>query len=479
MTTFIKHIILPFMLLISLCGCIQPKLKSIYDVQKQLNNGQITEVINLAGQLSSSTDLSTTDRAKLDSILEICNRIKIDYTLTADQVLKALAVFQPQIDTIGLTWLEKEHKMDFLVLDGQKTYFKNCVSNLFLLDSAYAKLKSQKDGYKADPFPAFKLTHTTDIVKKTVLSGKPVNPVNIKLNYTIRVKPNSVPPGDTIICWMPFPRENHQRQQDVHILQTDPAEYKISPPSDLQRSIYLQKVSVANQPTIFNSTLEFTSAAQYFSLTPEMIKPYQKETTTYKEFTAEMPPQIIFSPEIKYLADNILRNETNPLVQVQKIYKWINDSVTWASALEYSIMPDIPGFVIENRHGDCGMQTLLFMTLARSVGIPVKWQSGWMLHPGEVNLHDWCEVYYEGIGWVPLDQSFGLQNSPDEKIRDFYITGIDAYRLIVNDDIGSQFTPGKKYFRSEPYDFQRGELEWKGGNLYFDKWSWHMEVTYE
>ena len=29
--------------------------------------------------------------------------------------------------------------------------------------------------------------------------------------------------------------------------------------------------------------------------------------------------------------------------------------------------------------------------------------------------------------------------------------------------------------RSEPYDFQRGELEWEGGNLYFDKWDWHME----
>jgi transglutaminase-like putative cysteine protease len=162
-----------------------------------------------------------------------------------------------------------------------------------------------------------------------------------------------------------------------------------------------------------------------------------------------------------------------------RIYQWINDSVTWASALEYSIMPNIPGFVMEHRHGDCGMQTLLFMTLARYAGIPVKWQSGWMLHPGQVNLHDWCEVYYEGIGWVPLDQSFGLQNSADAKIRNFYVTGIDAYRLIVNDAISTPLTPRKKYFRSEPYDFQRGEVEWKGGNLYFDKWSWHMDVAYK
>ena len=142
-------------------------------------------------------------------------------------------------------------------------------------------------------------------------------------------------------------------------------------------------------------------------------------------------------------------------------------------------MPDIPGFVMENRHGDCGMQTLLFMTLARYAGIPVKWQSGWMLHPGAVNLHDWCEVWYEGYGWVPLDQSFGLQDSPEPQVRDYYISGIDAYRLIVNDDISQPFSPVKKFYRSEPYDFQRGEVEWKGGNLYFDKWTWHMEVSYD
>jgi transglutaminase-like putative cysteine protease len=253
----------------------------------------------------------------------------------------------------------------------------------------------------------------------------------------------------------------------------------VAPSSDLQRAIYLEKVAVAKKPTNFRTEIEVTSSAQYFQLTPEMAKPYQKETLFYKEFTAERPPQIVFSNQIKTLVKNILAGETNPLLQVGKIYKWINDSVTWASALEYSIIPDIPGFVLNTRHGDCGMQTLLFMILARSVGIPVKWQSGWMLHPGEVNLHDWCEVYYEGIGWVPLDQSFGLQNSPDKNIRDFYITGIDAYRLIVNDDFSQPLTPYKKFLRSEPYDFQRGEVEWKKGNLYFDKWDWHMEVTYD
>jgi transglutaminase-like putative cysteine protease len=100
-----------------------------------------------------------------------------------------------------------------------------------------------------------------------------------------------------------------------------------------------------------------------------------------------------------------------------------------------------------------------------------------MLHPRNVNLHDWCEVYYKGIGWVPVDQSFGLQNDTDAKVHNFYRSGIDSYRLIVNDDYSRELSPKKKYMRSEPYDFQRGELEWAGGNLYFDQWNWHMDVV--
>jgi len=34
----------------------------------------------------------------------------------------------------------------------------------------------------------------------------------------------------------------------------------------------------------------------------------------------------------------------------------------------------------------------------------------------------------------------------------------------------------KSSFRSEIVDFQRGEVEWRGGNLYFNQWSWNFNV---
>ena len=126
---------------------------------------------------------------------------------------------------------------------------------------------------------------------------------------------------------------------------------------------------------------------------------------------------------------------------------------------------------------------MLLITMCRCAGIPARWESGWMLHPGDINLHDWGEAYFEGVGWVPVDVSFGRGRVTDPlKTKDdvllYYTRGLDAYRLIVNDDWGRDLYPAKIYPRSETVDFQRGEVEWQGGNLYFDKWSYDLTDKY-
>jgi transglutaminase-like putative cysteine protease len=231
-------------------------------------------------------------------------------------------------------------------------------------------------------------------------------------------------------------------------------------------------------PSVFRISFSYQSSAQYFNSLELSKLPYNKSSDLYKRYTSEQLPQICFTPEIRKLADSISTQEDNPKEIVKKIYYWFKDNIPWTGALEYSIMPNIPEYVYKNRRGDCGMQTFLFISMLRYKGIPVRWQSGWMVPPGAENLHDWCEVYYEGAGWVPVDVSYDLQKSENNSIRDYYLSGIDSYRLIVNDGVAGPLHPEKQYFRSEPFDFQRGEVEWKGGNLYFDKWDYDMKIEY-
>ena len=177
-----------------------------------------------------------------------------------------------------------------------------------------------------------------------------------------------------------------------------------------------------------------------------------------------------------YLAQCAQRHGHNP--EIILAGRRMNDeNFPWASAREYSTIDNIPEYVLANNHGDCGQVTLLFLTLCRSIGIPGHFQSGFMLHPGDENLHDWGEIYIQDLGWVPVDMSFGIPAyAQNEKETYFFLGGIDSFRMVVNNDFGCPLYPAKQYPRSETVDFQRGEVEWQGGNLYFDKWKWNIEV---
>jgi hypothetical protein len=110
-------------------------------------------------------------------------------------------------------------------------------------------------------------------------------------------------------------------------------------------------------------------------------------------------------------------------------------------------------------------------------GIPARWQSGFERKPGgRWGMHDWTEIYIEPWGWLPADPSYGLQKSSDPRIADFYLGHQDSYRWIVNLDWGRELFPPKQSLRSEPADFQRGEVEVDGRNLYFDEWQSITEV---
>jgi len=74
-----------------------------------------------------------------------------------------------------------------------------------------------------------------------------------------------------------------------------------------------------------------------------------------------------------------------------------------------------------------------------------------------------------------MDVDYGLRKTEDERLKWFYLSGMDSYRLIFNDAISQSFQPEKIHHRSETVDSQRGEVEWKGGNLYFDQWDWDMQ----
>jgi len=243
-------------------------------------------------------------------------------------------------------------------------------------------------------------------------------------------------------------------------------------------TVYMEAVAEKGKPTHFEYTFSYDVAERHIAQDDllAMLEPYDKNTAEYKEFTGNYPPHIVITDDTRALAREIVEDETNPVLQASKIFDWISLRYPWAGAREYSTIKNMPEYVMANGHGDCGQVALMYITLVRSLGIPARWESGWMIHPDEVNWHDWAETYFEGIGWVPTDQSFG-RSAVGTPMNNYYTTGIDVYRMASNETIGDKLSPEKKYIRSETVDFQPGEVEWRKGNLYYDTWKSHLVVN--
>lgn len=409
-------------------------------------------------------------------------RIRQDFCKTREEVLRYIRKYYPEVNDSMVEGWEKSGALEMKYIDGKKKYFRNAAPNLFRIDSEARDRKIAMDGNGGlSGSESVNAMHLPAVMQELKQSGGTMaRPVRMKVKYVITVDTNAVPEGEFIFCWLPYPREDCRRQGEVRLLATNPDLYVLSPVETSHRTIYMKKKQVKDQPTVFSVEFSYSSAAEWFNLSEEDIQPYDTTTDLYRKYTSERYPHIVFSERIRDLSRKIVGNEQSPLLKVRKIFKYIHDYFPWASAREYSTVRNIPEYVLENGHGDCGMVSLLFITMARLNGIPARWQSGFMMHPKALNLHDWAEIYYEGVGWIPVDESFGIPPfAEDEATTYFFSNGIDAYRWVVNSDFSAPLYPAKQYPRSETVDFQRGEVEWKEGNLYFDKWSWDFEVEYE
>ncbi len=402
-------------------------------------------------------------------------RLKKDFTKTEQEVKKYIQQYIPGVNDAQMREWEKSKALETATIDGEKKYFNRAARNLFRIDPQCRAIwdnahpqTDEKTGFDLD-------AHDLQVITEVTASGTQyVSPVRLKITQGLSVQSNATPAGETIRCWIPFPVEIPGRQTDIKIISTQPKAYKLAAANSPQRTVYFEQESVKDSVVRFSVTYEYTAHATYTAIDPDRVQQIKPEDGL-NDFLTERPPHIVFTEDLRKLSQKIVGGETNPYRIAQKLFAWVDSNIPWASAREYSTIKNISHYAYENRHGDCGIQTLLFITLCRLNGIPARWQSGWEFKPPHDSMHDWGMIYFKPYGWVPMDVTYGLRKSADERLKWFYLNGMDSYRLIFNEDFSQPFYPEKKYMRSETVDSQRGEVEWAGGNLYFDQWRWKLD----
>jgi len=451
------------------------------------NQGEFSKATQLLSTYleETSSSISSEERRAIEFEIERIRRIRQDYTLTAEQVFEKIRSRVPNFSKEEFDQLERDGHFDIQIIDGQKRFVNSSVSNIFL---RVPELRKRDTKRKRDLSLKKLYEHMRCVRAVHAETGEfLVAPQDFAVTYTLVVKPNAAPDGALVRCWLPYVRL-FPFQSDAYLLWSEPQRPVIAPPEAPHRTVYLEKRARRDTPTTFAIHFIYRCWARATTIDPSTVQPYRTDAPEYAYYTASRKPHLDLSNELLVKLNRaIVGDEKNPLLIARRIYDWIARNTIYQYAREYSTLDNISYYTASRRAGDCGQHGMLFIALCRMNGIPARWQSGWeSFETKGNNMHDWCEFYIEPYGWLPADPDMAvialhygadvLDSTQTQELVDWMFGSMDHFRLATNSDFGAPLFPPKQDFRSETVDFQRGEVEADGKNLYFDKWSWDMEI---
>ena len=478
-------LILPCFLCVSLAAifsCLAQRSIIIDQASHLEVQGQFRQAAAVLKAAIEDSSRPQAERKRLEFELDRLDRIRKDFSLTRDELFAALKKSVKNLTADEVERWIAEGRFDSREIDGERCFMGSSVSNLFFRHPELnARRIPAKDTAKHDQAA----WETCVAIKQAVLAGKRpyVLPRRFHATMTVTAKAGAAPEGEIVRAWLPIPR-SYPFQTDFKLLKTSSPPQHIDGERSQIRAVFLEQPARKRKPTEFKIEYEYSTCGVWFDVQPDEVKAIEANDPALQPFLSEAP-HVVFTPELRALSERIAGEETNPARKARKFYDWIADNIQYSYAIEYSTIRNLGDYCRTRGYGDCGQEALLFMTLCRLNGIPARWQSGWNTFPGAKTIHDWCEIYLAPYGWLPVDPYQGIwamryaETLTDEQrreVRDFYFGGLDYYRMAANSDHNQELTPPKQSFRSDDVDFQRGELEWSGHNIYFDQYSYKLEL---
>ena len=117
----------------------------------------------------------------------------------------------------------------------------------------------------------------------------------------------------------------------------------------------------------------------------------------------------------------------------------------------------------DNKRGNCTDYHSLLIGMARSVGIPAKFEIGLPVPEGQAEgaiggYHCWAAFYLDGVGWVPVDSS---EASKFPAKRDYFFGALDANRVRMSVGRDITFDPPQQGGPANYFVYPYAEVDGK------------------
>jgi len=150
------------------------------------------------------------------------------------------------------------------------------------------------------------------------------------------------------------------------------------------------------------------------------LRPAYRLPSTAPDLTPYLEPEALVQsadPRIQAQARQIVGRTRDPRRVARALNQWVYDN------LRKEITVSVPSAVqvLEARQGDCNEHTVLYVAMARALGLPARTAAGLVYVRGRFYYHAWPEVYLNG--WVAVDPTFGQFPADASHLR-FTIGGL-------------------------------------------------------
>ena len=457
-------------------------------VEKMKLCGELEAAVDCIDQRLACTNLPENLRYCLLAEREMIRRMPADFPYTRAEAMDIIRAEIPSYTEEEFDAAVACGQIRFIYLHGEMRIFGRFFSSMIKSVPEFrARTKvalnggeSSGKGSKAD----LRLNRSMRIMKEQgVLANR------ITIRATVKVEDAAFKPGMLVRVHVPIAAACEQ-QSDIRIESMFPENGRIAPEDAEQRTVYWEENMQENHE--FSVTYSYVHTAKWHDvetvlrgmpmsqgamqeqpcLKPEALAEYVKDT-------AELAPHIEFTPYIRALTEVCAQGCTTPLEKAKSFYDFITKNFKYTYMPAYFTLDSIAENCARSFTGDCGVFALLFITMCRCAGIPAEWQSGFAAEPEFVGGHDWARFYAEPFGWLFADPSFGIgaRRNENEERREFYFGNLDPYRMVANRAFQAPFTVDKRYFRTDPYDNQYGEIEAEDRGLRYDEYTRKAEIV--
>lgn len=137
------------------------------------------------------------------------------------------------------------------------------------------------------------------------------------------------------------------------------------------------------------------------------VREMEEISGQYLQLPEELPQQV------RDMAESITRSAVTPYQKAAALCDWLSQNCAYT--LSPAPVPngrDFVDYFLETREGYCVYYASAMTVMARCVGIPARFVSGFGMREGEnpnwyytseETAHAWTEVYLQDIGWIAFD----------------------------------------------------------------------------